>query len=123
MEKPQYIDWIIEEAGIVIKDNIPLKCYRIDYKDDESILDDWALHIRRNYIEDTELKEDAADNAMTVEQYLHDYVIPQKGENLGATARSADITVFCNPFLEKVAKYFWRMLHLQNGESCKAWLA
>ena len=30
MEKPQYIDWIVEEAGIVIKDNIPLinkKCF------------------------------------------------------------------------------------------------
>ena len=51
MEKPQYIDWIVEETGIVIKDDIPLKCYKIDYKDDESILDDWALHIRRNYIE------------------------------------------------------------------------
>ena len=50
MEKPQYIDWIVEENGIVIKDDIPLKCYKIDYKDDESILDDWALHIRRNYI-------------------------------------------------------------------------
>lgn len=93
MEKPQYIDWIVEETGIVIKDDIPLKCYKIDYKDDESILDDWALHIRRNYIEDTELKEDADDNAMTVEQYLHDYVIPQKGEELGATVRSADIRI------------------------------
>lgn len=61
MEKPQYIDWIVEETGIVIKDDIPLKCYKIDYKDDESILDDWALHIRRNYIEDTELKEDAEE--------------------------------------------------------------
>lgn len=30
MEKPQYIDWIVEETGIVIKDDIPLKCYKID---------------------------------------------------------------------------------------------
>ena len=28
--------------------------------------------------------------------------------------------VFCKCFLAKVAKYFWRMLHLQIGESCKA---
>lgn len=54
-------------------------------------LDDWALHIRRNYIEDTGLQEDVDDNEMTVEQYLHDYVIPQKEETLGATVRSADI--------------------------------
>lgn len=106
MEKPQYIDWIVEETGIVIKDDIPLKCYKIDYKDDESILDDWALHIRRNYIEDTELKEDADDNAMTVEQYLHDYVIPQKGEEFGATVRSADITeILISDLLEFVHQY------------------
>ena len=30
------------------------------------------------------------------------------------------ILVFCKHFLEKNAKYFWRMLHLQIGESCKA---
>ena len=30
------------------------------------------------------------------------------------------ISVFCKHFLEKNAKYFRRMLHLQIGESCKA---
>ena len=30
------------------------------------------------------------------------------------------MAVFCKHFLEKNAKYFWRMLHLQIGESCKA---
>ena len=30
------------------------------------------------------------------------------------------VAVFCKHFLEKVAKYFWRKLHLQIGESCKA---
>ena len=29
MEKPQYIDWIVEETGIVIKDDIPLKYYKM----------------------------------------------------------------------------------------------
>lgn len=92
MEKPQYIDWLVKEDGIVIKDNIPLRCYRIDYKEDDSILDDWAMHIRRNYIEDETLQEDADDNGMTIKQYLQKYVIPQKDEKLGSTARSADIS-------------------------------
>ena len=53
----------------LIGQKIVLKTLLIDvYKRQ---LDDWALHIRRNYIEDTELKEDADDNAMTIEQYLH----------------------------------------------------
>ena len=30
--------------------------------------------------------------------------------------------VFCKYFLAKVAKYFWRMLHLQIGESCKTFV-
>ena len=88
---------------------------RFYYKDDESILDDWALHIRRNYIEDTELKEDADDNAMTVEQYLHDYVIPQKGEELGATVRSADITeILISDLLEFVHQYSVPRYKLKN---------
>ena len=120
MEKPQYIDWIVEETGIVIKDDIPIKCYKIDYKDDESILDDWALHIRRNYIEDTELKEDADDNAMTIEQYLHDYVIPQKGEELGATVRSADITeILISDLLEFVHQYSVPRYKLIETAVCK----
>ena len=28
-------------------------------------------------------------------------------------------TVFCKYFFQKVASNFWRMLHLQIGESCK----
>ncbi|MEX2995017.1 transposase [[Clostridium] scindens] len=36
------------------------------------------------------------------------------------TIPEAKLHVFCKHFLEKNAKYFWRMLHLQIGESCKA---
>ena len=28
--------------------------------------------------------------------------------------------VFCKPFLDKVAKHFWTLLHVQIGQSCKA---
>ena len=45
MDRPGYIDWIIEEKGITIKDGISINCYRIDYKEDDTILDDWALHL------------------------------------------------------------------------------
>ena len=115
MEKPRYIDWIVEEKGIVINNNIPIECYKIDYVDDESILDDWALHIRRNYIEDEQLKEDADVNAMTIEDYLHDIVIPQKGESLGATARSADITeILISDLLEFVYNYSVPRYKLKN---------
>lgn len=106
MDRPSYIDWIIEEKGITIKDGIPLNCYKIDYKEDDTILDDWALHIRRNYIEDEDLLLDSAINGMTVEQYLHDRVIPQRNEALGPTARSGDITeILVSDLLEFIFGY------------------
>lgn len=106
MERPIYLDWIVEETGVTIKDGIPINCYKIDYKHDETILDEWALHIRRNYIEDEELLLDANINGMTVEQYLHDNVIPQKDEVLGPTVRSGDITeILVCDLLEFVFNY------------------
>ena len=38
----------------------------------------------------------------------------------GEKSNIYNYNVFCKHFLEKNAKYFWRMLHLQIGESCKA---
>lgn len=92
MDRPQYVNWIVREAGVVFEDQQPLNCYRLSYVIDDAILDDWALHIRRHYVPDDELEEDAALNKLTVEEYLRQYVIPQKGEPFGPTARSNDIS-------------------------------
>ena len=92
MQRPLYIDWLVEETGKVIKNSIPLTCYKLNYSMDETVLDDWALHIRKNYIDDDQLIDDASENNMPVEQYLKEYVIPQKEDELGPTARSGDIT-------------------------------
>lgn len=106
MNKPQYINWLIEENEIKIKNNIPIKCYKINYEENEDILNDWALHIRRNYIEDEELRESASINEMPVEKYLYEYIIPQKHEHLGSAARSADITeILVADLLEFIFNY------------------
>lgn len=92
MERPQYINWIIREYGVVFEDQQPLNCYELSYEIDDNILDDWALHIRRHYVQDGELAEDAVLNNLSVEEYLHRFVIPQKDEPFGPTARSNDIS-------------------------------
>lgn len=92
MDRPQYVNWIVREAGVVFEDQQPLNCYRLSYVRDDAILDDWALHIRKQYVPDGELEEDAALNKLTVEEYLRQYIIPQKGEPFGPTARSNDIS-------------------------------
>lgn len=92
MDRPQYINWIVKEDGVVFEDHQSLNCYNLSYEINDGILDDWALHIRRHYVQDDELEEDAASNKLTVEEYLRQYAIPQKGELFGPTARSNDIS-------------------------------
>lgn len=92
MDRPQYINWIAREDGVVFEDQQSLNCYRLSYVIDNAILDDWALHIRKHYVSDGELEEDAALNNLSVEEYLRKFVIPQKNEPFGPTARSNDIS-------------------------------
>lgn len=92
MDRPQYLKWIVKEDGVVFEDQQPLNCYRLSYEIDEDVLSDWALHIRRHYVPDDELEEDAILNELTVEEYLRQYIIPQRGEEFGPTARANDIS-------------------------------
>lgn len=95
MDRPQYISWIVREDGVVFEDQQPLNCYRLSYAIDDAILDDWALHIRRHYVPDDELEEDAALNKLTIEEYLRQYVIPQKGNHLGQQHGQMILVKFC----------------------------
>lgn len=58
MNRPQYINWIVKEDGVVFEDQQQLNCYKLSYEIDDATLDDWALHIRRHYVSDDELEED-----------------------------------------------------------------
>ena len=56
MDRPQYVNWIVREDGVVFEDQQPLNCYRLSYVIDDAILDDWARHIRKHYVPDGELE-------------------------------------------------------------------
>lgn len=36
MDKPQYINWIVREDGVVFEDQQPLNCYRLSYVIDDA---------------------------------------------------------------------------------------
>lgn len=91
MITPRFINWIVEEEGITFEDGVPLTVYSLDYTTDSHVLDELALHIRRHYIMDDELDMAVNLHKMSSEEYLRKYVIPQKEDVKGPTARSADI--------------------------------
>lgn len=88
MDKPSYLTWLIAEENVILDNGEPIVCYRLDSVDDDVILDNWALHIRRHYISDEELSDSCKSLNLSEEEYLRQNVIPQRGERLGATARS-----------------------------------
>ena len=92
MDRPQYLNWFVQEENVVFEDSEPLTCYKLSFAPDEAALEDWALHIRRHYVPDYELTDDAASHALTIEDYLREFVIPQKKESFGPTARSNDFS-------------------------------
>lgn len=106
MEQPLYIQWLVKEHQVTFEDGVPLDCFRLDYQIDDVILDNWALHIRRHYVSDQELHEDAEMWEMTEEEYLRQFVVPQRGEAFGPTARSNDISeILFADLLEYVMGY------------------
>lgn len=88
MDRPSYLTWLVEEENVIFNNGEPIKCYRLDYSNDEKVLDDWAVHIRRHYISDDELIDNCECLDITPEEYLRELVIPQRDEPFGGTARS-----------------------------------
>ena len=70
MERPLYINWLVNEEGVTFEDGVALKCYKLSYETDEAVFDDWALHIRKHYVEDDELTDDSVATGLSIEDYL-----------------------------------------------------
>jgi len=106
MNPPRYITWIAEEEGVVLEDNTPLKCYTLDYVLDDAVFDEWALHLRKHYIPDDELAASLTIHGLSAEQYLREFVIPQKTDDFGPASRSNDMTeILISDLLEFIYGY------------------
>ncbi len=56
MNRPKYINNLTFEKDITLDNGSVIHCYSIDNNFVEVILNDWALHIRRNYVSDDALE-------------------------------------------------------------------
>lgn len=93
MERPSYLTWLIEEKGVALDNGEVIQCYKLDYSDDDETLNAWAIHLRRHYISDEELIESCGELEISPEEYLKQFVIPQKGKDrMAGTARSNGIS-------------------------------
>lgn len=90
LPRPYYIKWLISEEKEV--PGVPTKCYELRWKVDEAALDSWALHVRRHYIRDDELRKDCEMFDNTAKSYLQTFCIPTRygSDRLGPITRSGD---------------------------------
>jgi hypothetical protein len=106
MESLTYIKWFVEENGVELEDNIPITCYRLAYEIDENVFCEWALHIRKQYESDDELKKSVSATGLSIEEYLRKFIIPQTTDIFGPTSRSNDFTeIMISDLLEYVYEY------------------
>ena len=91
---------------MTLEDGLPISCYYLDYTVDESIYDEWALHLRQHYESDDELNNSLTVLELPVKEYLSKYVIPQKDDAFGPTSRSNDFTeIMISDLLEFIQGY------------------
>jgi len=92
LSQPKYINWFVRENNITFEDGIPITCYLLDYKIDEDVFREWAIHIRRHYESDEDLINSLKETKMPLENYLRSLVIPQKSDVFGPVSRSTDFS-------------------------------
>ena len=86
---PEYIPFLIKEENIKV-DSKEIICYKLGFVEDDEILNNWALHIRRHYISDQELQDSCEELGLGKEEYLKKFCIPQDEEKFGSQCMSGD---------------------------------
>ena len=115
MKKPDYIHWLIKEDGKILNYKGEFKCFKIDYNNDDDVLDEWAKHIRNHYISDDELENTISLFGISKEQYLKDNILPQKSDPFGPTARVNAITeILISDLLEFIFGYEVPRVRFEN---------
>lgn len=87
LQQPEYLSILRQVAGEVADDSGKVFCYTIDHggEIEEAMLEDWALHLRRHYVRDDELKRYCDGEARDVATVLKEDYIPDR-----PTTRSGD---------------------------------
>ncbi|WP_075259691.1 DUF1837 domain-containing protein [Herbaspirillum camelliae] len=74
---------------------------------DTRVLDDWALHFRRQYCSDNELPILMEGTGMSIEEYLNAHVFPHRTTPPGPSIRSGDFAEFLiSDYLEHSLGYW-----------------
>lgn len=91
----------LRSSGLKTAEGHTIHVWEFSPPTDPVLLDNWALHFRRQYCTDQELPELLSGTGMTVEQYLNAYIFPDKTKAPGPSIRSGDFAeILISDYLE-----------------------
>lgn len=90
--KPQYFDWLIQEKPVTTSEGKQITVYELVIKNDETILNSWAKHLREHYCADSEIDFLRAGFGFERPEYLREIKFPDAKTRPGPSVRSGDFT-------------------------------
>lgn len=72
---PSFTGWLVKEACSFI-DGRNVECWNLNWQSDSAILDDWAVHLRQQYISDNKLAARCVFRKLQPAAYLTSWVVP-----------------------------------------------
>ena len=104
--KPQYLDWLVQEATINTDEGKEVEIFELIIKDEDSVLDLWAKHLREHYCADSEIDQLQAGPGLGRKEYLETIKFPDKSNPPGPSIRSGDFTeILVADYVQYVLSY------------------
>ena len=94
--------WLTKEE-CTFKDGTSVNCWLLDWEPiADKVLDEWALHLRRQYIYDKDLAHESRQFGLSTSEYLKSSVVPDRADR--RNARSGD---FAEILVEDILEYLF----------------
>lgn len=102
-----YTDYYIEHEEILTSDGQHVKVLELQVPADDSVLNEWASHLRHHYCNDEELDLLRSGYGFTKEEYLLNIKFPSKNEDFGPATRAGDFTeILIADYIDFIEGYY-----------------
>lgn len=72
---PSFTKWLVKESCSFINGR-DVECWSLNWQVDSAILDDWAVHLRQQYISDNKLAKRCLLRQVQPSAYLASWIVP-----------------------------------------------
>lgn len=106
-ENPSHCSWFEDtHRTLLTSDGEEVRIINFNYQQDENLLREWALHLRRHYTSDEDLDNTSTAMGMSRAEYLRDIKFPNN-TGLGPSVRSGDFSeIIVADYIEFLMNYF-----------------